>query len=81
MKLARRAAWIQNAREGQRGANHATTCKGPDARSRLTLGRLSKRSQVSQNRAALHKQRVFRSTATDFGRASPAHKGTGYLRR
>ena len=26
MKLARRAAWIQNAREGQRGANHATNC-------------------------------------------------------
>ena len=24
--LARRAAWIQNAREGQRGANHATNC-------------------------------------------------------
>ena len=22
----RRAAWIQNAREGQRGANHATNC-------------------------------------------------------
>ena len=35
----------------------------PDARSHLTLGRLSKRSQVSQNRAALH--RSSHQAATD----------------
>ena len=41
-------------RQSQRGANQATKCDRPDTRSHLTLGRLSKRSRMSQIRAAVH---------------------------
>ena len=54
MKLGSSRAMDTKRPRGSRGANHATNCNCPDAGSHLTLGRLSKRSRVSQNRAALH---------------------------
>src|SRR5271157_251307 len=51
--LARRTAWIQDASTSQSRANDAATCDWPTDRPSLILGRLNKRSRMSQNRAAV----------------------------